>query len=156
MTPKRAPLLGTRDQPDTPLRALEDARFCRDDCVIPPPRPTHVACGMSRPTCGPIPVPETRSRWLSSVPRMGFFGTFVYADGAWIESAEAPSEGPSLRVDIHDSDIAQIDYRPARPLQGVSILDRRRGVSFAPAPTAPPAVDFTRSVRCRNSIQAGT
>jgi hypothetical protein len=44
---------------------------------------------------------------------MGFFGTFVYADGVWSENDEAPSMGTSLRVDIHDSDIAQIDYRPA-------------------------------------------
>jgi len=44
---------------------------------------------------------------------MGFFGTFVYADGVWTESNESPSAVPSLRVDIHDSDIAQIDYRPA-------------------------------------------
>jgi hypothetical protein len=44
---------------------------------------------------------------------MGFFGTFVYADGVWTESDDSSPAGASLRVDIHDSDIAQVDYRPA-------------------------------------------
>ena len=43
---------------------------------------------------------------------MGFFGTFVYADGRWSESESPPPE-TFLRVAIHDSDIAQIDYQPA-------------------------------------------
>jgi hypothetical protein len=41
---------------------------------------------------------------------MGLFGTFVYSDGTWRENTPT---GEYLRIDIHDSDIATVDYRPA-------------------------------------------
>src|SRR3954453_8975625 len=41
---------------------------------------------------------------------MGYFGTFIYRDGEWRERADGT---PELVVDIHDSDIATVDYRPA-------------------------------------------
>lgn len=43
---------------------------------------------------------------------MGYFGTFIYADGRWNETDDLPTQSPYLRVDIHDSDIATIDYNP--------------------------------------------
>ena len=42
---------------------------------------------------------------------MGFFGRYTYADGEWNDGD--PPEPPYLSVDIHDSDIAMVDYRPA-------------------------------------------
>jgi hypothetical protein len=42
---------------------------------------------------------------------VGFFGTFVYsADAGWSDS---PSGDVWLRIDIHDSDVATVDYRPS-------------------------------------------
>ena len=43
---------------------------------------------------------------------MGYFGTFIYRDGDWQDRSGGPTE---LVVDIHDSDIATVDYRPAPP-----------------------------------------
>jgi hypothetical protein len=43
---------------------------------------------------------------------VGYFGTFIYRDGAWREHGGTDAE---LVVDIHDSDIATVDYRPAPP-----------------------------------------
>lgn len=41
---------------------------------------------------------------------MGFFGRFVYSDGAW---RDAPAEDAFLAVDVHDSDIATVEFRCA-------------------------------------------
>ena len=41
---------------------------------------------------------------------MGLFATSTYCDGRWVT---APKGDAWLRVDIHDSDIATIDFRPA-------------------------------------------
>lgn len=41
---------------------------------------------------------------------MGFFGRFVYSDGAWRDD---PAAEAFLAIDIHDSDIATVDFRPA-------------------------------------------
>ncbi len=41
---------------------------------------------------------------------MGFFGTFVYSNGRWADQ-RTPDE--HLGIEIHDSDIATIDYRPS-------------------------------------------
>jgi hypothetical protein len=43
---------------------------------------------------------------------VGYFGTFIYSDGDWRDRADGT---PELVVDIHDSDIATVDYRPAPP-----------------------------------------
>ncbi|MFC0435703.1 hypothetical protein [Kutzneria buriramensis] len=55
---------------------------------------------------------------------MGFFGTFVFDGSAWLTEpgAEKRVGEPSLLVDIHDSDIATIVYRPAGPGSGVAYL----------------------------------
>lgn len=41
---------------------------------------------------------------------MGLFGTFTYSNGQWRGSPQGVSY---LRVDIHDSDIATVDFAPA-------------------------------------------
>ena len=46
---------------------------------------------------------------------MGYFGTFIYRDGEWRDHGGGERE---LVVDIHDSDIATVDYRPAPPGRG--------------------------------------
>jgi hypothetical protein len=43
---------------------------------------------------------------------VGYFGTFIYRDGDWRDHGGGERE---LVVDIHDSDIATVDYRPAPP-----------------------------------------
>jgi hypothetical protein len=69
---------------------------------------------------------------------MGFFGTYLFADGAWRSEAVAPSHDelwqpirggeppvavePWLLVDIHDSDITTVTYSPAGPGSGVAYL----------------------------------
>jgi hypothetical protein len=40
---------------------------------------------------------------------MGFFGRFSYSDGRW--STGSPTAVPFLLVDVHDSDVATVDYR---------------------------------------------
>ena len=42
---------------------------------------------------------------------MGLFATFTHSDGHWQESE--PVSEPYLSIDVHDSDIATVDYRPA-------------------------------------------
>jgi len=48
---------------------------------------------------------------------LGFFGKFLYADGGWTFHEDGVSDPPVgaayLGVDIHDSDIATVDFRPA-------------------------------------------
>jgi hypothetical protein len=46
---------------------------------------------------------------------VGYFGTFIYRDGEWRQHGGGATE---LVVDIHDSDIATVDYRPAPPGRG--------------------------------------
>jgi hypothetical protein len=46
---------------------------------------------------------------------VGYFGTFIYRDGEWRDHGGGERE---LVLDIHDSDIATVDYRPAPPGRG--------------------------------------
>jgi hypothetical protein len=41
---------------------------------------------------------------------VGFFGRFVYSNGAWRDD---PAAEAFLAIDIHDSDIATVDFRSA-------------------------------------------
>jgi hypothetical protein len=73
---------------------------------------------------------------------MGFFGTYLFDGRSWSthqpDSLPATSE-PWLVVDIHDSDIATITYRPAGPGTGVAYLGHTPRTYFedpqASAPT---------------------
>ena len=42
---------------------------------------------------------------------MGLFGKFAYSAGRW--STEGPTAVPFLLIDVHDSDVATVDYRAA-------------------------------------------
>ncbi len=69
---------------------------------------------------------------------MGFFGTYLFESGAWHAGTVAPSHNevwqpirghepqtatePWLLVDIHDSDITTLTYRPAGPGTGIAYL----------------------------------
>jgi hypothetical protein len=67
------------------------------------------ACGTRGDTATPdLP----RNRPVRDHPGVGYFGTFIYRDGEWRDHGGGDRE---LVVDIHDSDIATVDYRPAPP-----------------------------------------
>jgi hypothetical protein len=61
-------------------------------------------------------------------PGMGYFGTFIYRDGEWVDHGGGDRE---LVVDIHDSDIATVDYRPAPPGLGRFYLGHQPRDYFA-------------------------
>ncbi|MET9271136.1 hypothetical protein [Kribbella sp. NPDC003557] len=76
--------------------------------------------------------------------RVGFFGSYVYADRAWSEidpDAEVaePAE-PYLLVMIHDSDLAMIRYAPAGAGTGEAFLGHTPRAYFGD-PSAPGAGD---------------
>ncbi len=74
---------------------------------------------------------------------MGYFGTFIYRDGGWRDHGGGPRE---LVVDIHDSDIATIDYRPAPPGLGRFYLGYQPRDYFAD-PDASAPVDVPAEVQ---------
>ena len=57
---------------------------------------------------------------------MGYFGTFLFVGQSWMEAGAdeivAPDADFWLHVDIHDSDIATITYRPTGIGSGVTYL----------------------------------
>lgn len=73
---------------------------------------------------------------------MGYFGTFIYRDGDWREHGGGQRE---LVVDIHDSDIATVDYRPAPPGRGRFYLGHQPRDFFAD-PEASEPVDVPAEV----------
>ncbi|MFG1851433.1 hypothetical protein ACGFJT_06290 [Actinomadura geliboluensis] len=83
---------------------------------------------------------------------MGFFGTYVYDGARWLEHLpdQPPDlEEPWLMVDVHDSDIAIIVYRPMGPGTGVAYLGHTPRTYFedegasAPTNTAREAAGLT-------------
>ena len=66
---------------------------------------------------------------------MGYFGTFIYRDGEWRQHGGGDRE---LVVDIHDSDIATVDYRPAPPGLGRFYLGYQPRDYFADPEVSPP------------------
>jgi hypothetical protein len=91
---------------------------------------------------------------------MGFFGTFVFDGSAWLTEpgAEKRIGEPSLLVDIHDSDIATIVYRPAGAGSGVAYLGFTPRSYFeddaasAPTDVAREAAGLTAWWRLRASV----
>src|SRR3954454_8874212 len=82
-----------------------------------------MALSLSAARGTPHPQQPPHSPHTSALPRIcrrapapsaavGYFGTFIYRDGEWRDRADGP---PELVLDIHDSDIATVDYRPAPP-----------------------------------------
>ena len=81
---------------------------------------------------------------------MGLFGKFAYSAGRW--STEGPTAVPFLLLDIHDSDVATVDYRAADATGGRFFLGYEPRFYFdeqdsaAPVDTAAEAEGFTRWV----------
>lgn len=79
---------------------------------------------------------------------MGYFGKLAYSDGRW--SFGAPTAVPFLLVDVHDSDIATIDYRAADASGGRFYLGYEPRIYFEepdagdPVDTAAEAAGFAR------------
>jgi hypothetical protein len=73
---------------------------------------------------------------------MGFFGTYLYADGAWTEldpdADVAEPVAPYLFVMIHDSDIAMVRYSPVGDGTGRAFLGYTPRAYFGdPSASAP-------------------
>ena len=75
---------------------------------------------------------------------MGLFGRFTFSAGEWT-SADSPAE-PYLAVDVHDSDIATVDFRPARDAAGRCYLGFQPRVYFED-PDASAPVDNAAEAR---------
>ena len=68
---------------------------------------------------------------------MGLFGRFAWTDGGW----DAAREGRHrLRLDVHDSDIATVEYAPAAPGRGRLYLGYEPG-DYYEDPAASEPVD---------------
>jgi hypothetical protein len=82
---------------------------------------------------------------------VGLSGRFAYSDGRW--SRDRPTAVPFLLVDVHDSDIATVDYRFADASGGRFFLGYEPRVYFEQPEAAPPvdtaaeAEQFARWVR---------
>ena len=82
---------------------------------------------------------------------MGLFATLAYSDGRW--SSGRPTAVPFLLLDVHDSDIATVDYRFADATGGRFFLGYEPRVYFEQPDAAPPvdgpteAAGFARWVR---------
>lgn len=67
---------------------------------------------------------------------MGLFGKFAYSAGRW--STGAPTAVPFLLVDVHDSDIATVDYRAADASGGRFFLGYEPRIYFDEPDAATP------------------
>ena len=82
---------------------------------------------------------------------MGLFGKFAYSAGRW--SAGGPTAVPFLLIDIHDSNIATVDYRSADASGGRFFLGCEPRFYFGepdaaePVDTAAESEGFTRWVK---------
>jgi hypothetical protein len=79
------------------------------------------------------------------------FGKFAYSAGRW--STDGPTAVPFLLLDVHDSDIATVDYRAADSAGGRFFLGYEPRVYFeepdagAPVDVRAEAEGFTRWLR---------
>jgi hypothetical protein len=82
---------------------------------------------------------------------VGFFGKFAYSAGAW--STGAPTAVPFLLIDVHDSNIATVDYRAADASGGRFFLGYEPRIYFEepegadPVDTRAEAEGFARWAR---------
>ncbi len=82
---------------------------------------------------------------------MGLFATLAYSDGRW--TSGRPTAVPFLLVDVHDSDIATVDYRAADASGGRFFLGWEPRLYFdepdasVPVDTDAEADGFARWVR---------
>jgi hypothetical protein len=101
--------------------------------------------------------PTERPRALGAQPTVvsllsvGHFGKYAYSDGRW--STGGPTAVPFLLVDVHDSDIATVDYRAADASGGRFFLGCEPRFYFEesdagePVDTAGESEGFARWVR---------
>ena len=59
---------------------------------------------------------------------MGLFAKVTHSGGKWQESE--PDSEPCLSIDVHDSDIATVDYRPAANTSGRFFLGTEPRIYF--------------------------
>jgi hypothetical protein len=82
---------------------------------------------------------------------VGLFGKFAYSGGRW--STDGPTAVPFLLVDVHDSDVATVDYRAADATGGRFFLGYEPRFYFdesgaaSAVDTGAEAEGFTRWVR---------
>ena len=82
---------------------------------------------------------------------MEYFGRLAYSDGRW--SSGRPTAVPFLLIDVHDSDIATVDYRAADATGGRFFLGYEPRIYFeepdagAPVDTRAEAEGFARWVQ---------
>ncbi|WP_324276615.1 hypothetical protein [Blastococcus brunescens] len=82
---------------------------------------------------------------------MGYFGKLAYSDGRW--TFGGPTAVPFLLVDVHDSDVATIDYRSVDASGGRFYLGYEPRIYFEepdagdPVDTQAEAQGFTRWVK---------
>jgi len=67
---------------------------------------------------------------------MGYFGKLSYSEGRW--RTGGPTAVPFLLIDVHDSDIATLDYRAADATGGRFFLGYEPRVYFDEPDAAPP------------------
>ena len=67
---------------------------------------------------------------------MGLFATLAYSDGRW--TSGRPTAVPFLLVDVHDGDVATVDYRLADASGGPFFLGYEPRVYFEQPDAAPP------------------
>jgi hypothetical protein len=67
---------------------------------------------------------------------VGLFGKFAYSAGRW--SSGGPTAVPFLLVDVHDSDIATVDYRAADASGGRFFLGYEPRIYFEEVDAADP------------------
>jgi hypothetical protein len=82
---------------------------------------------------------------------VGYFGKLAYSDGRW--SSGRPTAVPFLLIDVHDSDIATVDYRAADATGGRFFLGYEPRIYFeepdagTPVDTHAEAEGFARWVQ---------
>lgn len=82
---------------------------------------------------------------------MGYFGRLAFSDGTW--TTGRPTAVPFLLVDVHDSDIATVDYRASDATGGRFFLGYEPRFYFDerdaadPVDTSAEAVGFARWAR---------
>jgi hypothetical protein len=67
---------------------------------------------------------------------VGRFRRFAYSAGRW--STEGPTAVPFLLIDVHDSDLATVDYRAADATGGRFFLGYEPRIYFDEPDAAPP------------------
>ena len=73
---------------------------------------------------------------MASLGPVGHFGKYAYSAGRW--STGGPTAVPFLLIDIHDGDIATVDYRAADASGGRFFLGYEPRVYFEESDAAPP------------------